>query len=119
MFCIMKKTSFGGAEKMKLRHFLLGAGIGITAAVVVKQYVMQPYISSEKALRIVKSAFKQRGPIDGSWIYTVPEAYTVNGETVMVYKTGITRSAFGELEQYEVMVDAKTGMIVDVIDTAA
>ena len=48
-----------------------------------------------------------------------PEAYTVNGETVMVYKTGITRSAFGELEQYEVMVDAKTGMIVDVIDTAA
>ncbi len=55
---------------MKLRHLLLGAGLGICTAVVVKQYVMKPYISSEKALRIVKSAFKQRGPIDGSWIYT-------------------------------------------------
>ncbi|MBR3205430.1 MAG: propeptide amd peptidase m4 precursor, partial [Bacillus sp. (in: Bacteria)] len=29
------------------------------------------------------------------------------------------RSAFGELEQYEVMIDAKTGMIVDVIDSVA
>ncbi|MDI6567178.1 hypothetical protein QL295_22050, partial [Bacillus subtilis] len=29
------------------------------------------------------------------------------------------RSAFGELEQYEVMVDATTGEIVDVIDTIA
>lgn len=104
---------------MKLRHFLIGAGIAIAAAVAVKRYVMTPYISSEKALRIVKSAFKQRGPIDGSWIYTVPEPYTVNGETVIVYKTGITRSCLGKLEQYEVMVDAKTGMIVDVIETAA
>ncbi|KIU13409.1 PepSY domain-containing protein [Bacillus subtilis] len=104
---------------MKLRHLLLGAGLGICTAVVVKQYVMKPYISSEKALRIVKSAFKRRGPIDGSWIYTQPEPYNINGETVQVYKTGITRSAFGELEQYEVMVDAKTGEIVDVIDTIA
>ena len=60
-----------------------------------------------KALRIVKAAFKQRGPIDGSWIYTEPEPYQVNGETIQVYKTGVTRSAFGELEQYEVMVNAK------------
>lgn len=103
---------------MKLRHLLLGAGLGICTAVVVKQYVMKPYISSEKALRIVKSAFKQYS-IDGSWIYTQPEPYNINGETVHVYKTGITRSAFGELEQYEVMVDAKTGEIVDVIDTIA
>ncbi|MDA1477662.1 PepSY domain-containing protein [Bacillus changyiensis] len=103
---------------MKLRHFVLGAGVGIAAAFIVKEYVASPYISSEKALRIVKSAFKQRGPIDGSWIYTVPEPYTVNGETITVYKTGITRSVFGELEQYEVMIDAKTGMIVAVIDTA-
>nr|WGD68624.1 PepSY domain-containing protein [Bacillus subtilis] len=105
---------------MKLRHLLLGAGLGICTAVVVKQYVMKPYISSEKALRIVKSAFKRRKcTIDGSWIYTQPEPYNINGETVQVYKTGITRSAFGELEQYEVMVDAKTGEIVDVIDTIA
>ncbi|MGF9987342.1 propeptide amd peptidase m4 precursor, partial [Bacillus safensis] len=41
------------------------------------------------------------------------------GETIDVYKSGITRSAFGELEQYEVMIDAKTGMIVDVIDSVA
>ncbi len=64
---------------MKLRHLLLGAGLGICTAVVVRQYVMKPYISSEKALRIVKSAFKQRGPIDGSWIYTQPEPYNING----------------------------------------
>ncbi|MCY8463800.1 PepSY domain-containing protein [Bacillus atrophaeus] len=104
---------------MKLRHLLLGAGLGIAAAVIVKQYATKPYISSEKALQIVKSAFKQRGPIDGSWIYTEPEPYHVNGETVHVYKTGVTRSAFGELEQYEVMVDAKTGTIVDVVDSVA
>ncbi|MDU0811104.1 PepSY domain-containing protein [Bacillus amyloliquefaciens] len=104
---------------MKLRHFLLGAGVGLFAAIAVKKYAMKPYISSEKALRIVKAAFKQRGPIDGSWIYTEPEPYQVNGETIQVYKTGVTRSAFGELEQYEVMVNAKTGQIVDVIDSVA
>lgn len=64
---------------MKLRHLLLGAGLGICTAVVVKQYVMKPYISSEKALRIVKSAFKRR-PIDGSWIYTQP------GNTILTEK---------------------------------
>lgn len=46
---------------MKLRHFLLGAGVGLCAAIAVKKYAMKPYISSEKALRIVKAAFKQRG----------------------------------------------------------
>ncbi len=104
---------------MKLRHFLLGAGVGLCAAIAVKKYAMKPYISSEKALRIVKAAFKQRESIDGSWIYTEPEPYQVNGETIQIYKTGVTRSAFGELEQYEVMVNAKTGQIVDVIDSVA
>lgn len=104
---------------MKIRYILLGAGLSLAAAFIVKQYADNAYISSEKALQIVKSAFKQRGPIDGSWIYTVPEPYVINGETVPVYKTGVTRSAFGELEQYEVMIHAKTGMIVDIIDSVA
>jgi predicted small secreted protein len=115
----MEKTAIRRCSTLKLKHVLIGASIGVAAAIVAKKVFFPTYISSEKALKIVKSAFKQRGPIDGSWIYTVPEPYTVNGETIDVYKSGITRSAFGELEQYEVMIDAKTGMIVDVIDSVA
>ncbi len=68
----MKSTINQEVLYFEIASSSLGAGLGICTAVVVKQYVMKPYISSEKALRIVKSAFKQRGPIDGSWIYTRP-----------------------------------------------
>ncbi|MBD1380178.1 PepSY domain-containing protein [Metabacillus arenae] len=103
---------------MNWRNFFVGVSIGFAAAYFVKNRMEAQYISSEKALHIVKQAFKQRGPIDGSWIYTVPEEYYKNHLTYKVYKTGVTRTAGGSLEQYEALVDAKTGTIIEIIQTA-
>lgn len=99
---------------MKGKYFLLGLGLGITSTYLVKKRVEQSKISSDKALAIVKKAFKEKGPIDGSWIYTIPEIYSNEHLTYEVYKAGISRSVDNQLEQYEAYIDIYTGVIVHV-----
>ncbi|WP_226528479.1 PepSY domain-containing protein [Metabacillus niabensis] len=99
---------------MKTRYFLLGLGIGIVGTYFMKDQIMPHNISSDKALEIVKKAFKEKGPIDGSWIYTVPETFSNEHLSYDVYKAGISRSVDHHLEQYEAFVDTKTGTIVHV-----
>ncbi|MDQ0233592.1 PepSY domain-containing protein [Metabacillus malikii] len=99
---------------MKGKYFYIGFGLGVATGYLLKDKVMQRAISSEKALNIVKQAFKEKGPIDGSWIYTIPEAYSTEYVTYDVYKAGISRTVDGESEQYEAFVDKNTGLIVHV-----
>ncbi|MFC0270344.1 PepSY domain-containing protein [Metabacillus herbersteinensis] len=99
---------------MRWNQFFLGIGIGAALTYLASSQLKPATISSDKALHIVKKAFKQRGKIDGSWIYTVPEEYKKNDLTYQIYKTGITRTADGEVEQYETIVDATTGTILEV-----
>ncbi|WP_226670191.1 PepSY domain-containing protein [Metabacillus litoralis] len=99
---------------MKGKYFILGLGLGIASTYLVKKQVERTKISSEKALAIVKKAFKEKGPIDGSWIYTIPESYSNEHLTYEVYKAGISRTIENQLEQYEAYVDVYTGVIVHV-----
>jgi predicted small secreted protein len=99
---------------MNCRKALIGIGIGLAAAYIFRDQLKPAYITSEKALTVVKNAFKEKGPINGSWIYTVRESYTDSGETYSIYKAGITRTADSEFEQYEAFVDAKSGNILHV-----
>lgn len=80
----------------------------------MKEQIMPLKISSDKALEIVKKAFKEKGPIDGSWIHTEPETYENEHLTYNVYKAGISRTVENQLEQYEAFVDSHTGAIVHV-----
>ncbi|MBO1513196.1 PepSY domain-containing protein [Metabacillus bambusae] len=99
---------------MKGKYFLLGLGIGIATTYLLKDQIILKSISSDKALELVKKAFKEKGPIDGSWIYSVPETFSNGHVTYEVFKTGVSRTVNDHLEQYEAFVDAKTGTIVHV-----
>ncbi|MCM3162783.1 PepSY domain-containing protein [Metabacillus litoralis] len=99
---------------MKSKYFLLGLGLGIAGTYLVKDQLKSSKISSEKALEIVKKAFKEKGPIDGSWIYTVPENFSTDHLSYEVYKAGVSRTVQDQLEQYEAFVDTNSGTIVHV-----
>lgn len=99
---------------MKCKTLLLGAGIGIAAAYFFSETSKQQSIKPEKALRIAKDAFKKKGPVDGSWIHMVPETVIKHDITYSVYRGGISRRNNETLEQYEFIVDKKTGVLLDV-----
>lgn len=99
---------------MKGKYFLLGLGLGIAGTYLLKDQIKPFKISSDKALEIVKKAFKEKGPIDGSWIYTVPETFSTEHVSYEVYKAGVSRTVEEKLEQYEAFVDTNTGTIVHV-----
>lgn len=99
---------------MKTKYFLLGLGIGIASSYLLKDTINSMPLSSNAALELVKKAFKEKGKIDGSWIYTVPEVYSTDHLTYNVFKAGISRTVNEQLEQYEAFVDTKTGAIVHV-----
>jgi predicted small secreted protein len=94
---------------MSWRKFLIGISVGFAGAYILKTSLDKKMISSEKALTIAKNAFKQSGPIVGSWIQTNPEKYKKNNLVYDVYKGGISR----ETEQWEFIIDAYTGTILE------
>lgn len=99
---------------MKWKNFLIGFAAGIAVGYVLKNEYKKPFLSPEKALESVKKAFKQKGPINGSWIYTIPQDYEKNDISYKVYQAGISRFHKGKTEQFEVVVDASSGTILHV-----
>jgi len=97
------------------KTFLIGAGAGAAAGILVSQTVNKNQgISSERALDIAKSAFKKHGPIQGSWIQMKKQPYNKSLLQYEVYIGGISRTGNDDtLEQYEFIIDSKTGAILD------
>jgi predicted small secreted protein len=90
---------------------------GVAAGVVVSESIdrMNQNVSADSVLNTIKDAFKNEGPIDGSWIVMKTEPFTNNVITMDVYRGGISRIKEGELEQFEFAADAKTGTVVELI----
>lgn len=99
---------------MSWNKFFLGFGVGFASALLLKEALTDSTIPGDKALRIAKDAFKKNGPIDGSWIQMNTEEYTKSGIQYRVYKGGISRKKDQESHQYEFIMDAKTGSILEV-----
>ncbi|WLR50264.1 PepSY domain-containing protein [Bacillus tianshenii] len=99
---------------MKFRNFLVGASIGFASALMVAKKLDEQFISPEKALKYAKDAFKEKGPVDGAWVHMEPEQVSKFDMTYNVYRGGISSSLHGELKQFEFLVDAKSGTIIDV-----
>ncbi|MDF0726467.1 PepSY domain-containing protein [Cytobacillus sp. S13-E01] len=99
---------------MSWKKFVLGLSVGFAGAYLLKSYVQEQTISAEKALKIAKNAFKENGPIDGSWIHMVPETFEKSNLSYNVYKGGISRTIENEVKQFEFLVDTKTGTILEV-----
>ena len=101
---------------MSWQKFLLGVGVGLTSAYLYKQVQNERPISSEKAVKVVKDAFKKHSSVDGSWIHMVPESYSKFNFPYSVYKGGITTTKDGATVQHEFVVDAKSGAILDIFE---
>lgn len=99
---------------MKWKNFLIGAGIGLMIGYTAKHYLANEFISPNTALANAKKMFKEKGSINGSWIYTIPQTIIFHDVSYTVYKVGISRTFRQSPEQYEVYVDARTGEIVKI-----
>jgi len=102
---------------MKVKDFLAGVLTGVAAGVVVSESIdrLNQNVSADSVLNTIKDAFKNEGPIDGSWIVMKTEPYTNNVITMDVYRGGISRIKEGVLEQFEFAADAKTGTVVELV----
>lgn len=104
---------------MDWKKVAIAAGVGASVGyVLADQLSKRQTVTPEKALKSAKESFKQQGPISGSWIYMKPEEFVKNGLTYTVYHGGITRTIDGENAQYEFYVDAETGSIIEVAESA-
>ncbi|WP_394137602.1 PepSY domain-containing protein [Cytobacillus oceanisediminis] len=100
---------------MNWKSFILGVGVGLASGYAARELLSQnASVSPEKALANAKEAFKQEGPISGSWIQMKTEPYEKGHLKYQVYKGGISRFSGEKAEQYEFIADAGTGAILDV-----
>lgn len=100
---------------MKLQDFLIGVATGIAAAYVIKEVSnkVAPYKSANDVLNDIKAAFKEEGPIDGSWIYMKSENFNTGLMDVPVYRGGVSRINGDSFETFEFAADARTGAIME------
>jgi predicted small secreted protein len=99
---------------MNWKTFLIGVGSGLATGVVLHGLLEKhQIISPDKALVNAKTAFKKHGPIQGSWIQMERKPYSKSLIQYEVYLGGISRTINGQTEQYEFIVDAATGAILD------
>jgi predicted small secreted protein len=99
---------------MKWKSLLLGTAIGFTAGYLAKQAMDQnSALSPEKILITLKKALQKDGKIIGSWILMTPEPFHKLDIDYQVYKGGITRKNDVQQEQFEFVVDANTGTVLE------
>ncbi|WP_416827742.1 PepSY domain-containing protein [Ectobacillus polymachus] len=101
---------------MNWKSILLGVGLGFTAGYLVANQLQQDgHISADKALKMAKKVFEEKGEITGSWIHMVPEVWENQDITYDVYRGGVTTMIGDEQSRYEFLLDAKTGSVLNVI----
>jgi predicted small secreted protein len=96
---------------VKWTQLIAGAAVGFASAYILQK--RKSSISSSEALTIVKSAFKQNGAIDGSWIETTTKVIQKHGLSFYGYTGGIIRTRDAKQEHYEFFVDKKSGAIIE------
>lgn len=98
---------------MNWKSFLTGFGSGVVGGVVAYHLIAKAATPSpDKILEQVKDAFKQKGPISGSWIHMKAEPYEANQMQYQVYKGGISQNLNGQTKQHEFIADAATGTVL-------
>ncbi|PSL44535.1 putative small secreted protein [Salsuginibacillus halophilus] len=98
---------------MRLKDVLIGAGLGFVAGYALKEALETQPVSPEKALKHVKENVQETLPINGSWIHMKPETYEKDDLAYEVYKGGISSTLDGETKQFDFVVDAQTGTILE------
>lgn len=100
---------------MNWKSLFVGLGVGFTAGYLAANKVQRnSHIAAEKALKMAKKVFEEKGEITGSWIHMVPEVLEKYDLMYDVYRGGITALIDEVQERFEFLVDAKTGTILEV-----
>ncbi|MET3682686.1 putative small secreted protein [Alkalibacillus flavidus] len=98
---------------MKWYKIVVPAAVGIAVGAVAGKRVKDNWLVPEVALNRVKEEFKQDGPISGSWILMDKKGFSHNGKSYQVYEGGVTRTIDGKTEQFQFIVDATNGTLLD------
>ncbi|WP_040229224.1 peptidase M4 [Bhargavaea cecembensis] len=100
---------------MNMKDFAVGAIAGAVAGAAVVEAVNRAdrNVSPDKVLENIKDAFKEEGPIEGSWIVMKTEPFRQKAVQMEVYRGGLSREISGVFEEYEFAADAKTGTVVE------
>lgn len=85
-------------------------GLGFALHAILSE---KKLINPNKVLEEVKNVFKEDGPIEGSWIEMTPVPWDRYSYHTDVYYGGITRVEDGERVQYEFIVDAHKGTLMN------
>lgn len=70
-------------------------------------------LKADDILKSIKKEFLKEGPIDGSWIELSKVPWKKFAYETDVYYGGISRYEESKLVQYEFIVDAYTGSLID------
>ncbi|OLO40473.1 hypothetical protein BTR23_06825 [Alkalihalophilus pseudofirmus] len=98
-----------------MKRFAVGIGVGLVAGLLLSSKLGKELISPERALKQVKDKLSHSFNVTGSWIHMVPESWNKNQLEYTVYRGGLTTSTENDEHlQYDFIVDAKTGTILDV-----
>jgi predicted small secreted protein len=96
-----------------IKRFVAGLGIGLAAGYLLGHTLKCEKISPEKALKEVKKAVSQTYAISGSWIHMIPETVERNNISYTVYRGGLSTTTKEGTNQYEFIVDTKSGTLLD------
>lgn len=103
-----------GGVFVSWKRLLIGISIGFAAGLFLSKELQKDEVSPEKVLKLVKQSLNEKFHITGSWIHMVPENYEKNEMNYTVYRGGITTTNDeDEVVQYDFIVDAKTGTILE------
>lgn len=89
-----------------LLSFLIGAA-------AFSLFSSKKTLKADDLLKKIKKEFLKEGPIDGSWIELTKVPWKKYAYETDVYYGGISRFEENKLIQYEFIVDAYTGSLID------
>lgn len=100
---------------MSFRRFAIGVGIGLVAGILLSNRTTNERVAPEKALKHIKQKLSSKYNITGSWIHMIPETFEKNNVEYKVYRGGITTTDNDEIFQYDFILDANTGTLLELI----
>ncbi|MGM9988877.1 MAG: PepSY domain-containing protein [Bacillaceae bacterium] len=102
---------------MSWKKTIVSLGAGFAAGYLLqKKREDNRFVSGSDALKNAKEIFKKKSEVVGSWIYMVPEKVERFQIGYDVYRAGINTIVDGEAKNYELLLDAKTGTILEAVE---
>lgn len=111
------------SKKIKMRHVSTTEWTVVAVSVILSfvlglltfsVYKKKKTKSADDILKSVKKEFLKEGPIDGSWIELTKVPWKKFAYETDVYYGGISRYEEDKLVQYEFIVNAYTGSMIDI-----